>query len=140
MEHLSHYSGSVRKTWRESYTEDCQGHVTEDWKRIIFRGLHNGNLSHLARECSANTLIGRECSANTLIGLSVNRTQSRVVTDLLTGHNTPKRHLYIIGLIDSPLCRRCGVEEETSARIFCECESLATLRHNKQFRFLFLRP
>ena len=25
-----------------------------------------------------------------------------------------KRHLYILGLIDSPLCRRCGAEEKTS--------------------------
>jgi len=31
MEQLSRYSGSVRGTWMESYyTEDCEGHVTED--------------------------------------------------------------------------------------------------------------
>jgi len=48
---------------------------------------------------------------------------------LLTGHNTLRRHLYLIGLSDSPLCRRCGVEEETSAHILCECEALALLRH-----------
>jgi hypothetical protein len=41
-------------------------------------------------------------------------TQLRVVTGLLAGHNTLKKHLYITGLIDRPLCRRCGAEEEIS--------------------------
>ena len=42
---------------------------------------------------------------------------SRVVTGLITGHNTLSRPHYIMGLIDSPLCRRCGAEEETSAHV-----------------------
>jgi hypothetical protein len=61
--------------------------------------------------------------------MSFNRAQSRVVTGLLTGHNTLRRHLHIIGLLDSPLCRKCGAGEETSANVLCECEALATLRH-----------
>jgi hypothetical protein len=28
-----------------------------------------------------------------------------------------------MGLIESPLCRRCGAEEETSAHVLCECEA-----------------
>jgi hypothetical protein len=35
-----------------------------------------------------------------------------------------------MGLSDSPLCRKCGAEEETSADVLCECEALATLRHS----------
>jgi len=61
--------------------------------------------------------------------MSLNRTQSRAVTGLLTGHNTPRRHLHLLGLSDSPLFRRCGAEEETSAHILCEREALASLRH-----------
>ena len=61
--------------------------------------------------------------------LSFNRTQSRVVTGLLNGHNTLRRHLNLMGLTNSPLCRRCGVEDETLAHILCECEALASLRH-----------
>ena len=34
--------------------------------------------------------------------LSFNRTQSRVVIGLLTGHNTLRRHLYIMGLYSNP--------------------------------------
>ena len=55
------------------------------------------------------------------------RFQFRVVTGLLTGHNTLRRHLHLLGLHDSPLCRKCGVKEETSAHILCECK--ASLRH-----------
>jgi len=61
--------------------------------------------------------------------LSFNRTQTRVAIGLLTGHNTLRRHLHIMGLCDDPMCRKCGTEEETSVHILCECEALASLRH-----------
>jgi hypothetical protein len=70
--------------------------------------------------------------------LSFKRTQSRAVTSLLTGHNTLSRYLYLIGLSDSPLCRR-GAEDETSAHILCKCEALASLRHVYLGSF-FLEP
>jgi len=68
-----------------------------------------------------------------------NRTQSSVVTGLLTAHNTLRRHLHLLGLLDSPLCRMCGVKEETSAHILRECEALASLRHVHLASF-FLGP
>jgi len=68
-----------------------------------------------------------------------NRIQSRAVTGLLTGHNTLRRHLHLLGLLDSPLCRKCGVRQETSAHILCECETLASLRHVYLDSF-FLEP
>jgi len=71
--------------------------------------------------------------------LSFNRTQFRAVTGLLTGHNTLRRHLYLLGLLDGPLCRRCGAEEETSSHILCECEDLSSLRHAYLGSF-FLEP
>jgi hypothetical protein len=71
--------------------------------------------------------------------LSCNRTQTRVVIDLLTGHNTLRRHLYIMGLCNDPMCRKCGTEEETSVHILCECEALVLLRH-AYLGFFFLDP
>jgi len=65
--------------------------------------------------------------------------QSRAVTGLFTGHNTLRRHLHLMGLSDSPLCRKCGAEDETSAHILCECEALASLRHVYLGSF-FLEP
>jgi predicted amidophosphoribosyltransferase len=41
--------------------------------------------------------------------------------------NTPTIH--IMRLTNSPLCSKCGAEEETSAHVLCECEALAMLRH-----------
>jgi len=61
--------------------------------------------------------------------MTLSRIQSRVVTGLLTGHNTLRRHLYLLGLFDSPLCRCCGAGEETLAYVLCECEALASRRH-----------
>ena len=83
-----------------------------------------GNTLRQARE-----LISGPCPGTRIKLLSFNRNQSRVVTGLLTGHNALRRHLYLLGLLDSPLCRMCGVKEETSAHILCECEALAALRH-----------
>jgi len=71
--------------------------------------------------------------------MTFNRIQSRVVTGLLMGHNTLRRHLYLLGLLDRPLCRKCRVEEETSAHILCECKALASLRH-AYLGSIFLEP
>jgi len=64
-----------------------------------------------------------------------NRTQSCAVTSLLTGHNTLRRHLYIMGLIGRPLFRRCGAQGETSVYVLCEVGTLETLKHNSSFFF-----
>jgi hypothetical protein len=34
-----------------------------------------------------------------------------------------------MGLTNSPLLRRCGAENETSAHLLCGCEALVTLAH-----------
>ena len=90
--------------------------------RAEWQGL--GNTQRQARE-----FISRPSLGNRAKFLTFNRIESRAVTGLLTGHNTLKRHLHLLGLLDSPLCRKCGVREETSAHILCECEALASLRH-----------
>ena len=61
--------------------------------------------------------------------LSFNRTQTKVVIGLLTGHNTLRRRLCVRGLGNDPICRKCGTEDETSVHILCECEALASLRY-----------
>ena len=58
--------------------------------------------------------------------MSFNRTQSRTVMGLLNGHNTLRRHLHMLGLTDSALCRTCGVEDETSGNIIFKCEAFAS--------------
>ena len=74
--------------------------VTQHWTK--WRGL--GDTQRQAQELISGPSLGTRAKF-----LTFNRTQSRVVTGLLTGHNTLRRHLYLLGLLDSPLCRRCGV-------------------------------
>jgi hypothetical protein len=89
--------------------------VDQQW--TWWRGL--GDTQRQVRE-----LISGPCLGIKARFLSFNGAQSRAVRGLLTGHNTLRRHLHVIGLSDSPLCRRCGAEDETSAHIRCECEAL----------------
>ena len=105
----------------------------QDTRRRIRRWLDNqhsawwrglGDTQRHARESISGPCLGVKARL-----LSFNRTQSRDVTCLLTGHNTLRRHFHLLGLSDSPLCRRCGAEGETSAHILCECEALASFRH-----------
>ena len=77
-----------------------------------------GNIQRQARELIPGPSLGTRAKFFTF-----NRTQARAVTGLLTGHNTLRRHLHLLGLLDSPLCRKCGVKEETSAHTLCECEA-----------------
>jgi len=104
--------------------------VKQHW--IWWRGLGD-------TQRQAQKLISGPCLGAKARFLSFKRTQSIAVTGLLTAHNTLKRHLHLIGLSDSPLCRRCGAEEETSAHILCECEALASFRH-AYLGSLFLEP
>jgi hypothetical protein len=87
----------------------------------------------------AQELILGPCLGAKATFLSFNRTQSRAVTGPLTGHNTLRRHRHLRWLSGSPLYRRHGAEEETSAHILCECESWASLRHVHLSSF-FLEP
>lgn len=64
--------------------------------------------------------------ARRLLGLG--RDSVRFVIGLLTGHNTLRRHLALIGTIVDSRCRKCGEEEESSFHILCECHALAGAR------------
>jgi hypothetical protein len=89
----------------------------------VFSSYLGGSAQRQARE-----LISGPCRGTNVRFLSFNRTQSIIVTGLLTD-NTLLRHLHLLGLTDSPLCRKCGAEEDTSAYILCRCEALASIRH-----------
>ena len=115
----------------------------QDIRRRPRRWLHNqhwvrrrglGDTQRQARELISGPCLGAKARI-----LSFNRIQSRAATGLLTEHNALRRHFHLLGLSDSPLCRRCGEEDETSAHFLCECEPLASLRH-VHLGFFFLEP
>ena len=82
--------------------------VNQHW--IWWRGL--GDTQRQAQE-----LISGPCLGAKTRFLSFTRTQSRAVTGILTAHNTLRRHLHLMGLSDSSLCR-CGAEEEPRPTFF----------------------
>jgi hypothetical protein len=112
-------------------------------RRKMKRWMEKQHLALWGGPCSTHRQAGELISGPNLATaarlLSFNRTQSRVVVGLITGHNTLRRHLHIMGLCDNPICRKCDTGVESSVHIFCECEALASLRHTYLGSF-FLNP
>jgi hypothetical protein len=109
-----------------AYSNQPKALLRSEYFHVVTTNIRGG-LGDTQRQ--ARELISGPCLGAKARFLSFDRTQSRAVTDFLTGHNTLRRHLHLPGLMDSPLCRRCGAVEETSAHTLCECEALASLRH-----------
>jgi hypothetical protein len=119
-----YFNAQVRNIW--SIFKFLCSYINVNWMEKEHLALWGGPCS---TQRQARELIS---GPNLAIGarlLSFNRTQSRVVIGLLTGHNTFRRHLHIMGLRDSPICRKCGTGDESSVHILCECKALASLRH-----------
>jgi len=106
------------------------GWTTSIWQGGVVLVVHRDRLKDWFRARSLATKVQL---------LSFNKTQSRVITGLLTGNNTLKRYLYVMGLSSNPTCRKCGTEEETSVHVLCECQALASLWHAHLGSF-FLDP
>ena len=104
------------------------------WDEMILWVRSLGDSQRQPRELISGPSLGAKINV-----MSFNRTQSRAVIGLLTVHNTLRRHVYLLGLQDCPMCRKCGVMEETSDHILCESDALASLRHAYLGSF-FLEP
>jgi hypothetical protein len=71
--------------------------------------------------------------------LSLSSNQLRILTGLVKGHCHLKRHLFKLGLVDSPECERCKQASEMALHVLGDCEALAAIR----FRHLghhFMKP
>ncbi|CAK1579532.1 unnamed protein product [Parnassius mnemosyne] len=64
----------------------------------------------------------------TKVLMRLNKPQIRIITSAITGHGTFNKHLFTIGVTDSPLCRACMGEEETAAHVLLKCPEVATYR------------
>jgi hypothetical protein len=51
---------------------------------------------------------------------------------LLTGHCHFRRHLFKLGKVNTPICRKCCLEAETASYILCDCDGIA----ETQFHYL----
>jgi hypothetical protein len=54
-----------------------------------------------------------------------------MVVGLLIGHSNLRKHLHRLGIYkEEPLCRKCGIGEETAHHILFECEALGRFRYS----------
>ncbi|KAJ8712396.1 hypothetical protein PYW07_005238 [Mythimna separata] len=60
--------------------------------------------------------------------LKLTKLQLRKVTAVTTGHGTLNKHLSVLGVTDSPLCRACMEEDETAAHLLLSCPVVAGYR------------
>ncbi|MCP3661285.1 MAG: hypothetical protein GY696_02130 [Gammaproteobacteria bacterium] len=60
--------------------------------------------------------------------LAMNRQRLRPLVGVLTGHCVLNKHLFTMGLLDSPICSLCEGSEETALHFLGECEALAGTR------------
>lgn len=60
--------------------------------------------------------------------LKLSRAELRKICGLITGHCPMNKHLYTLGITDSPLCRACLSHEETPLHALTECEELNSIR------------
>jgi hypothetical protein len=56
--------------------------------------------------------------------LKLSRVQIRYMTGLLTGHCHLRGHLFKLGKVNNPICRRCYPETETASHVLCDCKAL----------------
>lgn len=60
--------------------------------------------------------------------LRLSKSRLRMVTCVLTGHGPFNKHLFNLGVTDSPLCRACMETEETAAHVMLHCTAVAQYR------------
>ena len=58
----------------------------------------------------------------------MNRNEAMYVTQIITGHNSLKRHLNIMGIEECPTCERCQQEPETIEHVIKYCPAYMNLR------------
>ena len=58
----------------------------------------------------------------------MNRREAMYVTQIITGHNSLKRHLNIMGIEEYPTCEKCQQEPETIEHVIKHCPAYMNLR------------
>ena len=61
--------------------------------------------------------------------LDLSKSELRLLTGYLTGHNCLRYHLHKIGCAENSLCRLCATDAETSMHLLCKCEALSRFRY-----------
>jgi RNase H len=71
--------------------------------------------------------------------LTLTKSELKIITGILTGHNGLNYHMHRIGKSRGENCRLCLEESETAQHITCECPAIARIRLN-HFDKRYLSP
>lgn len=98
------------------------------WLRRITQNEHNAEWANLTSCRQSRAVLPALTPKLTHRLLSLNRNNLRIVVSTLTGHIPLNKHIFTIGVTDSPLCRGCLRAEETVTHVILECEGVADQR------------
>lgn len=76
----------------------------------------------------ARATIRPPCRTATKYYLRLSRERLRLLVGFLTGHCRLNKHLHTMGLVQSPLCRGCEMEDEDTVHVLYHCPVLAPIR------------
>jgi len=60
--------------------------------------------------------------------LSLSRKALRLLLQVITGHNTLNKHMFVMGLNSSPFCNKCEEGNETSLHFVGSCPFYSIIR------------
>lgn len=96
----------------------------ENWSRNQF----NSSWAHQPGMRQAKQLVKGPLPKRSEQLLNLNRRHIRIVLGLLTGHGHFNKHLHTMGLVTSPCCSYCEMEDETAIHILTNCPCLMMRR------------
>jgi hypothetical protein len=115
---LQPFCGIMKKTARRAIDLWARSKARMAWK-------------HTPGQRHAKKMINKSLNKITSDLLILSRNQMRLVVGLLTGHCHLRKHLHRLGIYkEEPVCRKCGMGEETAHHILFECEALGRIRYS----------
>jgi hypothetical protein len=86
---------------------------------------------HTPGQRHAKRIINKSSNKLTSDLFILSRNEMRLVVGLLTGHCHLRKHLHRLGIYkEEPVCRKCGIGEETAHHILFECKALRRIRYS----------
>ena len=102
--------------------------VTEDIKKWLGEK-HQEEWNKTTTCKQSKTLMGEHLNPKRAADLRrLSRTEVKTLTEVLIGHGNLAYHRHKIGLAESPFCRLCGEDNETSTHVLCNCASIRDKR------------
>jgi hypothetical protein len=112
------FSGITKKTARRAIDLRAQSKARMAWK-------------HTPGQRFAKKMINKSSNKLTSGLLILSRNKTRLVVGLLTGHCHLRKHLHRLGIYkEEPVCKKCGMGEETAHHILFECKALGRIPYS----------